>query len=123
MPHRKILTYYTLLLVLLLLTGGYLVFKPMDEMSMPNIISICTALVLYSILISITGETRCEDEREVLHRNLSNRAALIAGTFVISAGLIYQMFVSHTVNWWLLTVIIVINITKISSLIFYHYKK
>jgi len=109
--------------VLIALISGYLLFKPMDNMSMPAIISICTFLVLYSVLISLAGEIKSEDEREVLHRNLSNRMATVAATLFISGGLIYQIFITHLIDWWLLATIIVINITKITSLIYFHYKK
>ncbi|MBP6859149.1 MAG: hypothetical protein KBC69_00795 [Candidatus Magasanikbacteria bacterium] len=123
MPRLKILIYYILLLVLIASITGYLLFKPMDEMSMPALISACTFLVLYSIFISLAGETKCEDEREILHRNLSNRVATIAATLFISGGLIYQIFVIHHIDWWLLITLIIINLTKITSLIYFHYKK
>jgi hypothetical protein len=102
---------------------AYLLFEPMDAMSMPTLISICGFLILYSVLISLAGETKCEDEREVLHRNLSNRVAAIAATIFISGGLIYQIVVTHHVDWWLLAAIIIINLTKITSLIYFHYKR
>lgn len=123
MPRLKILIYYILLLALIALVTGYLLFEPMNEMSMPAIISICTFLVLYSVLISLAGEIKSEDEREVMHRNLSNRVATIAATIFISGGLIYQIFVTHNIDWWLLATIIIVNLTKISSLIYFHYKK
>lgn len=123
MPRLKILIYYILLLALIALVTGYLLFEPMNEMSMPAIISICTFLVLYSVLISLAGEIKSEDEREVMHRNLSNRVATIAATIFISGGLIYQIFVTHHIDWWLLATIIIVNLTKISSLIYFHYKK
>lgn len=123
MPRLKILIYYILLLGLIALIAAYLQFKPMNEMSMPALISICTFLAIYSILISLAGETRSEDEREILHRNLSNRVSTVAATVFISGGLIYQLFISHSINWWLLATIIVINLTKITSLIYFHYKK
>lgn len=123
MPRLKILVYYMLLLVLIGLIAVYLFFRPMDAMSMPTLISICTLLVLYSVFISLAGETKCEDEREVLHRNLSNRMATITSTLFISSGLIYQIFVTHHIDWWLLATIITINITKITGLIYFYYKK
>lgn len=123
MPRVKIFIYYLLLLVLLALISGYLLFEPMDKMSMPAIVSICTFLVLYSVLISLAGETKCADEREILHRNLSNRIATVAATIFISGGLIYQIFITHHIDWWLLATIITINISKITSLIYFHYKK
>ncbi len=123
MPRLKIFIYYGMLLVLISLIAVYLFFKPMDEMSMPAMISICTVLVLYSVLISLAGEVRSEDEREIMHRNLSNRVATIAATLFISGGLIYQFFVNHHTDWWLLAAIISMNLTKIVSLIYFHYKK
>ncbi len=123
MHNRKILIYYILLFILIALTAGYLLFEPMDKMSMPTIVSVCTFLAIYSICVSLVGETKCEDEREILHRNLSNRAATVAVTLFISGGLIYQIFIIHRIDWWLLATIIIINLTKITSLIYLNYKK
>ena len=119
----KIIIYYLLLLILLALTGGYLLSEPMDTMSMPAMLSVSAVLVLYTIGISLVGETNNSDERDVLHRNLSNRAALIAGTIIFSLGLIYQMFISHMLDWWLLAGLIVMNLTRIVSLIYLNYRR
>ena len=119
----KIIIYYLLLLVLIALTGGYLLSQPMDSMTMPAMLSVSVALVLYTIGISLVGETNNLDERDISHRNMSNRTALIAGTIIFSIGLIYQMFISHMLDWWLLAGLIVINLTKIVSLIYLNYRK
>ena len=119
----KIIIYYLLLLVLIALTGGYAVSQPMDSMTMSQMLSVSALLVLYTIAISLVGETNNLDERDVMHRNLANRAALIAGTVIFSIGLIYQMFITHELDWWLLAGLIVINLTKITSLIYLNYRK
>ncbi len=54
----------------------------------------------------------------MLHKYMANRAGLIAGTIVFAVGIIYQMFVSHTIDYWLLVGLISINLTKIISMIF-----
>lgn len=119
----KIIIYYLLLLVLIALTGGYLLREPMDSMTMPAMLSVSVVLALYTIGISLVGETNNVDERDISHRNVSNRTALIAGTIIFSIGLIYQMFISHMLDWWLLAGLIVINLTKIVSLIYLNYRK
>ncbi|MBI3231633.1 MAG: hypothetical protein HYZ51_00950 [Candidatus Doudnabacteria bacterium] len=119
----KIIVYYLLLLVLIALTGGYLLSGDMRAMSMPQMLSVTAALVVYTILMSLIGETNNIDERDILHRNLANRAGLIAGNVVFSLGLIYQMFVTHELDWWLLAGLIAVNLTKIVSLIYLNYRK
>lgn len=119
----KIIIYYLLLLVLLALTGGYLLSGDMDKMSMPAMLSVSAVLIVYVVAISLVGETKNGDERDILHRNLANRYALIAGTIIFSIGLIYQMFITHTLDWWLLAGLISINLTKIISLIYLNYRK
>jgi hypothetical protein len=119
----KIIIYYLLLLILIALTGGYLAREPMDSMSMPAMLSVSVVLVLYTIGISLAGETNNVDERDVLHRNISNRAAFITGTVVFSIGLMYQMFISHMLDWWLLAGLIAMNLAKIMTLIYLNYRK
>lgn len=119
----KIIVYYLLLLILIALTGGYLLSESAETMSMPAMLSVSAVLVVYVVAISLVGETNNADERDVLHRNISNRAALITGTVFFSAALIFQMLVLHKLDWWLLAGLIVINLTKIISLIYLNYKK
>lgn len=119
----KIIIYYLLLLILVALTGGYLLSQPTDAMSMPAMLSVSAALILYTIGISLVGETNNTDERDILHRNLANRSALVAGTVIFSIGLIYQIFISHKLDWWLLAGLLAVNLTKIISLIYLNYRK
>ena len=121
--NMKVLIYYLLLLLLIALTGGYLLSGDMDTMSMSAMLSVSAVLIVYVVAISLVGETNNADERDVLHRNLANRYALIAGTIIFSIGLIYQMFIAHQLDWWLLAGLIVINLTKIISLIYLNYRK
>lgn len=119
----KVIVYYLLLLILIVLTAGYLLSGQTDKMSMPQMLSASAVLMVYVVAISLVGETKNGDERDVLHRNLSNRYALISGTVIFSIGLIYQMFITHALDWWLLAGLIIINLTKIISLIYLNYRK
>lgn len=119
----KNIFYYLLLLVLIALTGGYMFSFQNESMSMPQMLGICTVLVVYTVAICFVGEGTNLDERDVLHRNLANRFGLIAGNTIFSLGLIYQIFISHNLDFWLLAGLIVINLTKIVSLIYLQNKK
>ena len=119
----KTLIYYLLLLIFIALLSGFLIFGRNEAMSMPQMLGVSAFLALYTIAMSLVGETKNGDERDVSHRNLSNRAGLIAGLVVLSLGVLYQMFVSHKVDYWLLAGLIIINLTKIVSLIYLDNKK
>lgn len=54
---------------------------------------------------------------------LANRAALISGTIVLSLGVLYQLFISHQLDYWLLLALMGINLSKIVSLIYLNYRK
>jgi hypothetical protein len=118
----KIIIYYLLLLVFIALIAGYLIMGNPAGMAMQQMLGVSGALVLYVIAISLVGEGKPVDERENLHRYLSNRAALIAGTIVFSVGILYQLF-THHLDYWLLIGLITINLTKIISLMYLNYKK
>ena len=119
----KTIIYYLLLLIFIALLSGFLIFGRSDAMSMPQMLGVSAFLVLYTVAMSLVGETGMTDERDILHRNLSNRAGLIAGLIILCIGTLYQMFISHMVDYWLLSGLIVINLTKIISLIYLQNKK
>ena len=120
----KVTIYYILLLIGIALIAGYgLSGSSSGAMSMSQVFSICGFLALYTVALSFVGEGRVVDEREQTHRYLSNRTALIASTVVISLGIIIQLFVTHHLDFWLLGSLVVLNLTKIVSLIYFNYKK
>ncbi|HYF05960.1 MAG TPA: hypothetical protein VEA59_07360 [Patescibacteria group bacterium] len=119
----RIIIYYLLLLVLLGLIGGYTASAVHDPMSMTQIVSIVGVLALYSVGISLVGEIKSGDERDMAHRFTASRHAFIAGVATLSLGLLYDLIQNHQLNNWLLAVLIVMNLTKIVSLIWQDYKK
>jgi len=120
----KLIIYYLSLLIFIALLGGYLISKSngMDSMSMTEIASISGLLALYVIGMSLAGEWKSEDEREQDHRLVANRLALIAGSAFLSIAIIIQL-INHTLDYWLLAALIIINLTKIISLIYLNYRK
>lgn len=119
----KTLLYYLFLLIAIALIAGFGISSNGGSMSMPQMLGVSAALVLYTVAMSFVGEGKTIDEREQAHRYIANRSALIAGTVVASLGLIFQMFISHHLDYWLLVSLIAINLTKIVSLIYLNYKK
>ncbi len=114
----KTIIYYLLLLLFIALIGGFLIMGRPDSMAMGQMLGVSAGFVLYTIAMSFVGEGTNQDERQVLHKNLANRAGLIAGTIVFSVAILFQLFVNHSVDYWLVAGLIVINLTKIISLIF-----
>lgn len=119
----KNILYYLLLLIFIALLSGFLIFGRMDAMSMPQMLGVSAFLVLYTVAMSLVGEGVKQDEREILHRNLANRAGLVAGLIILSLGALCQLFINHKIDYWLLAGLIVINLTKIVSLIYLENKK
>jgi hypothetical protein len=119
----KNILYYLFLLIFAALISGFLLFGRPDAMGMSQMFVVSAGLVLYTLAMTFVGEGAALDEREILHRNIANRSGLIAGNIVFSLGIIYQMFLLHSVDWWLLVGLIAINLTKIVSLIFLETKK
>jgi len=118
----KILIYSAAPLVFIVLFAVLLVTGDAGSMSMP--IKICSSaiLVAYAVLMSLVGEGKSADERESHHRYLANRYALVVGTLVLSAGLIWQLF-QHVLDLWLLAGLVAINLAKALTLIYAHYKR
>ncbi len=117
----KIIVYYLALLILIALITGFLLQADSDSMSMEQMISVSVLLGVYVVAMSLVGEGKVVDERESQHRYTSNRLALLAGTVVLSVGVLVQLF-THTLDYWLLAGLITINLVKIISLIYSNYK-
>lgn len=118
----KIIVYYLVLLVLIALIAGFLIQGDSDSMSMEQMISVSVFLGIYVVAMSLVGEGKTIDERDLQHRYTSNRLALIAGTTVLSIGVLVQLF-NHTLDYWLLAGLIAINLIKIISLIYSNYRQ
>jgi uncharacterized membrane protein len=119
----KIIYYYLALLVLLALITYELTANTNTEtMSMPAMVSVSVLLVGYVVAMSLIGEGKATDEREIQHRYFANRAGLIAGTTLLSIGVLYQLF-THRLDYWLLAGLLTINVVKIISLLYLHYRK
>ncbi|QQS60319.1 hypothetical protein IPN41_04390 [Candidatus Falkowbacteria bacterium] len=118
----KIIRYYFALLLFIVLFFVFLWYQNLNTMTMPMMIISCFLLVFYVITLSLVGEGKQTDERESHHRYIANRGALLAGTIVISLGILYQLF-NHQLDYWLLASLVVINLVKISSFLYLEYKK
>lgn len=118
----KIITYYSSLLILLVLLTGFVMRNGAEDMSMPQMISFCLLLAIYVIGVSIIGYGKAIDERETYHRYLANRFAMTIGTIILSAGILFQLF-NHQLDLWLLAGLIGINLAKIGGLIYLDHRK
>ncbi len=115
---KKIIYYIVLLVFIALLTGFLVQVKPnYTAMTPSQMISVSVLLAIYVVAMSFVGEGKTTDEREGFHRYFSNRSALLAGTVVLSLGVLYQIFTKQ-LDYWLLAALIIINLVKIASLIY-----
>ncbi|HMQ01829.1 MAG TPA: hypothetical protein PKD79_02030 [Candidatus Doudnabacteria bacterium] len=121
----KLILYYLSLLIFLAMVTGYLLSQKQtnDAMAMGTMVGISLALGIYVVAMSLVGEGPKEDERETHHRQLANRVAMVTGTTILSAGVLYQLFVTHQLDYWLLVALMAINLSKIISLIYFNYRK
>ena len=121
----KLIFYYLSLLVFLAIVTGFLISQNQAQatMGMSTMLGIGVALGLYVVAMSLIGEGPQEDEREAHHRRIANRTAMITGTIILSIGVLYQLFVIHQLDYWLLIALMGINLSKIVSLIYLNYRK
>ena len=119
----KLIIYYLSLLVFIAIVAGFSLSQNGEAMGMSQMLGVSVALVLYTVAMSLVGEGTAEDERDQQHRFISNRVALVTGTIILSLGILYQLFISHSLDYWLLIALIAINLSKIVSLIYLNYRK
>jgi dipeptide/tripeptide permease len=121
----KIIYYYISLLVFIAMLTGFVISQSQatDSMGMGTMLGISAALIVYVVAMSLVGEGPQADERELLHRRVANRVAMITGTVILSIGVLYQLFITHHLDYWLLIALVGINLSKIISLIYLNHKK
>lgn len=118
----KLIIYYGSLFILAILLTGFIIQYGDTPMSMPQMASFCILLIIYVVGVSVVGHGKAIDERETHHRYLAGRNALIFGTITLSIGILYQLFISHKLDYWILLGLVVINASKIASLIYLNHK-
>ncbi len=87
------------------------------DMEMSTMLGIGVALAIYVVAMSLIGEGPSEDERELHHRRVANLALIHIGRCRRRGEFLYQLFISHQLDYWLLIGLIGINLSKIVSLI------
>ncbi len=84
---------------------------------MPDMIVMCMLAIvlgLFGIFASFILREKSVDEREDQHRTLAGRNAFLAGSGVLTLGIVIQGY-KHTVDPWLIIALIVMVIVKIGT--------
>lgn len=87
---------------------------------MPNMLTMIIlvfTLIAFLLLAIFVLTEKAQDEREIAHRMLSGRVAFLAGTTVLTFGLLVQGLL-HTVDPWLVLALVVMVFTKILARIY-----
>lgn len=69
-------------------------------------------LVLFGIFASFILKEKVFDERDGVNRSLAGRNAFLAGSAILMLGIVIQGY-SHSIDSWLVVVLIVMIIVKI----------
>jgi hypothetical protein len=99
-----------------LITIAILLLNPF-HFWMPDMMVMCMlaiALGLFGIFASFILREKSVDEREDQHRTLAGRNAFLAGSGVLTLGIVIQGY-AHTVDPWLVIALIVMIIVKIGT--------
>jgi len=70
--------------------------------------------VVFAIYASFSWRERAQDERDAIHRMLSGRIAFLAGSGLLSVGIIVQGF-KHEIDPWLVASLSGMVIAKIAG--------
>jgi amino acid transporter len=100
------------ILVLLALLNPFDLFMPTELVYM----ILAAILVVFGVYISFVIKEDPKDERERLHRYISNRAAYVFGSATLVIAVVYQGISSYEVDPWLLIVLGSMVVSKIFSL-------
>lgn len=84
---------------------------------MPDMVVMCMlaiVLALFGIFASFILREDSIDEREAQHKSFAGRNAFLAGSGVLTLGIVLQGY-THTVDPWLVFALIVMVVTKIGT--------
>ncbi len=84
---------------------------------MPDMMVMCMlaiALGLFGIFASFILRENAVDERDGVHRTLAGRNAFLAGSGVLTLGIVVQGY-GHAVDPWLVTTLIVMVVVKMAT--------
>lgn len=99
-----------------LIVIAILLLNPFDFW-MPDMIVICMLAIvlgLFGIFASFILREKSVDERDEQHRTLAGRNAFLAGSGVLTLGIVVQGY-THTVDPWLVIALIVMIFVKIGT--------
>lgn len=106
---ETIVTVALIVLAMLLLNPFHFWMPDMMVMSM-----LAITLAIFGILASFVLRETIVDEREGQHRTLAGRNAFLAGSGVLTLGIVVQGY-AHAVDPWLVVALIVMIVVKIGS--------
>jgi len=112
MKNNLIETLVTVCLVAL----AILLLNPF-QLWMPNMmvmVMLAVTLGLFGILASFILREGMVDERDGLHRSLAGRNAFLAGSGVITLGIVIEGY-THSVDPWLVIALITMIVVKIAT--------
>ena len=87
------------------------------QLWMPNMmvmVMLAVTLGLFGILASFILREGMVDERDGLHRSLAGRNAFLAGSGVITLGIVIEGY-THSVDPWLVIALITMIVVKIAT--------
>lgn len=118
--------YYLLLLVFVAVCSGFLISQNPEAMSMQLRLILSALLLAYVVAIYLGERTKpgvIDGAAPLPDQPSTTSIALITAMGVLVLGILYQLFVSHSLDYWLPASLIVINLSKIISLIYLNNKK
>jgi len=99
-----------------LIAIAFLLLNPFNFW-MPDMVVMCMlaiALGLFGIFASFVLRETMIDEREGQHRTLAGRNAFLAGSGILTLGIVVQGY-THTVDPWLVVALIIMIVVKIGT--------
>jgi hypothetical protein len=92
---------------------------------MPNALIMMVMLLLvigFSVFSVYIWREQAKDEREELHRLAAGRYAWLVGSGIIILGILYQGFIEHQVDHWLIYALVGMITTKLVTRSFWEAK-
>ena len=110
----EILLSIVLIVLAIGLLDPFMLLMP-GEMAMTVMLLLVLLFVIYTVFF---WKERVQDEREEMHRLLVGRLAWLSGSSILILGIVWQGFIIHKVDPWLVLALSVMVLTKMLGRIY-----
>ncbi len=114
----EVLVSVVLIVLVTLFLDPFMLWMPASMVQL----MLVAVIVLFALFSVFVWRENAGDEREQFHKMMADRIGYLAGASLLVAGIVYQTFVDHAVDSWLISSLVLMVIAKLIALCYGRFK-